>query len=124
MRDYFFRAAVQLRTAVIGGFRTEAAVWPSTRGMTNCVPSRDTAKTLVKAASWPRMPAMKPDSNKGRGSEDCRVEPLVRISAANTLLKLHVSMKKSSLPSGRQRGPTPPFLEICHLPSPGGNDCT
>ena len=102
-----------------------AAVSPVTldsgRGMRNRWPSGETAK-VCQWVGWPEAPRLPyPESNKGRGAVDSIAVPVALIPTETIFPRDSVSMKKSSLPSRRQRGKFPPFVETCHLPAPAGN---
>ncbi len=65
------------------------------------------------------------ESNSGCGASASkeRVAPYMAFTAAATIFP-SAPAKNSSLPSPRQRGCSPPAMEIFHRPSPAGNGCT
>jgi len=101
---------VQFTTAVIGAVATGAL--DSGRGMRNFLPSAETAKVLQLPVCPGTAELLYRLSNSSMGVEDSNVfAPVVTATAINFESEFD-SMKKSSRPSPRHRGKTPPFVDI------------
>src|SRR6202022_3735402 len=91
LADHFFKAAVQLRTTVIGLLVSALFKLVSGRGMRNRWLLKETAK-LFQLPLCPAGVLMYAESNSGIGTDDSRVDPAALIPTETIFPELSASI--------------------------------